>query len=184
VGKVTITPEAFTLVLFEVDRIRDRAAEIAATAGLDGDVHLEVDETNPLARLRVISWEPIELFAQGGAFEDSRRLRHLSDRNLSESLGRLLFRVKDRLDPGFADAPEDEKLSLAQQNVWDVYCLGRLAAAGYDVAKPRWHYHFRLRHGFTDLSDAAFERVWMSDGLSWADLDAVCMETERARTAG
>lgn len=181
-GKVTVTPEEFTLVLFEIDRIEERAAEIATVAGLEGDVHLEIDESNPLGRLRVVSVDPIELFAQGGAFEDPRRLRHLSDRNLSEALARLLFRVKDRLDPGFADAPEDEKLSLAQQNIWDVYCLGRVAAAGYDVAKPRWHYHFRMRHGFTDVSDAAFERVWTSDGLTWADLDAICEETERART--
>ncbi len=182
-GTITITPEKFTLVQFDGDRITDRAAEIAGRIGLDADVHIEVDESHPMGRLRVRSMAPIVVLAQGGAFEDLKHLGHMSEQNMTESLGRLLFRVKDRLDPGFAAVPEDAGLSLQEMNVWDTYCLGRLAQAGYDVAQPRWHYHFRLRQGFTDVADAAFERLWAADGLSWADLEAVCVETEGARAA-
>jgi hypothetical protein len=183
VGTITITPETFTLVQFDADRITDRAAEIADRIGLDADVHLEVDESHPMNRLRVRSMAPIIVFAQGGAFEDLKHLGHMSEQNMTESLGRLLFRVKDRLDPGFAAVPADPDLSIQQMNAWDTYCLGRLARAGYRVAEPRWHYHFRLRQGFTDVADAAFARLWAADRLSWSDLEAVCVETAGARTA-
>ncbi len=182
-GTITISPDEFTLVLFERDRIIARATEIAEKIGLDADVHIDIDESHPMSKLRVRSMDPIVVFAQGGAFEDPRRLRHLSEQNMTESLGRLLFRVRDRLDPGFSDAPDDDGLSLQQMNVWDTYSLGRLAQAGYQVAKPRWWYHFRLRQGFTDVADAAFERLWAANGLSWADLESVIAEADEARMA-
>lgn len=182
-GKVTLTPEQFTFVFYDADQIIAVAERIAAAAELDGDIHLEVDESTPLGRLGVSSLDPIEVWAQGGAFEDSRRPRCLSERSLAEALGRLMFRVKDRLDPGFAEAPGEEQLTLQQRNVWDTYCLGRLARAGYDVAKPRWLYHFRTRQGFTDVADGAFERVWTADGLTWADLEAVLSEAAEAKAA-
>lgn len=180
---VTVTPEEFTFVLFEADRISSTAGEIAAAIGVDADIHIEVDETSPLTRIRVVSVDPVELFAQSGALEEPRHPRHLSDQSMAESLGRLLFRVKDRRGPGFDDAPEDDELTLGQLNAWDTYSLGRLDRAGFAVAQPRWIYHFRMRHGFTDVSTAAFERLWAADGLTWADLDSVCTETEQARAA-
>jgi hypothetical protein len=183
VGKVTLTPKEFDLVFYDADEITAVAERVAAAAGLETDISLEVDETTPLGRLGIRSLDPVELWVQGGAFEDSRHPRYLSERSLAEALGRLMFRVKDRLDAGFADAPEEDKLSLQQRNVWDTYCLGRLARAGYDVAKPRWLYHFRTRQGFTDVADEAFERLWRADGLTWADLQAVLTEAAGARAA-
>ena len=182
-GKVTIEPEQFTLVLFEPEVIISSAEAIAAKVGIDADVHIEIDEPSALGRSRVKSADPIVLWAQGGAFEDPKRPRYLSERNVNEVIGRLLFRVKDRRDPGFAGAPEENELSLAQQTAWDSYCLGRLAALGYDVAKPRRLYHFRNRHGFTDVADATFERLWNANGLSWADIESACAETEAAKAA-
>jgi hypothetical protein len=183
VGKITLTPEEFTLVYYDAGEIVAVAERIAALAGLEGDIHLEVNESSPLGRLGVRSLDPIEVWVQGGAFEDPRRPRHLSERSLAETLGRLFFRVKDRLDTGFAEAPEEDKLTLQQRNVWDTYSLGRLARAGYNVAKPRWLYHFRSRQGFTDVADEAFERIWTSDGLTWSDLEAVLSEAAEARAA-
>ncbi len=182
-GKVTVTPEEFSLVFFEADRIAAVTAEIAAKVGIEPDVQVEIEEASPLGRLRVRSVEPIELWAQGGALEDPRRPRYLSERHLAQSLGRLLFRVKDRLNPDFADAPQDDDLTLQQQNIWDIYCLGRLERAGYDAAKSRWLYHFRTRQGFSDVSDAAFDRLWAADGLTWADLESVRTELAEARSA-
>lgn len=182
-GTITISPEEFTLVLFEPERIIGRASEIAEAIGLEADVRIEIDESHPMGKLRVRSTDPVVLFAQGGAFEDPRRLRHLSEQHMNESLGRLLYRVHDRRDPGFAGVAADDELSLRELNVWDVYCLGRLAQLGYDVAKPRWFYHFRLRQGFTDVADAAFERLWAASGLTWANLEAVIAETDEARAA-
>jgi len=183
VGTVTVDPEQFTLVLFEPERIISAAKELAAKIGIDSDIRIEVDEPSALGRSRVTSVDPVVLWAQGGAFEDPKAPRHLSDHNLNEVLGRLLFRVKDRLEPGFSGAPGEAELTLAQQTAWDAYCLGRLARLGYDVAKPRRLYHFRNRHGFTDVADAAFERLWSSQGLTWADIEKVVAETEAAKAA-
>lgn len=180
---VTVTPEEFTFVLFEADRIASIAAAIAAAIGLEADIHIEVDQTSPLSRIRVVSVDPVELFAQSGALEEPRHPRHLSEQSMAESLGRLLYRVKDRRAGGFDDAPEEDELTLGQLNAWDTYGLGRLARAGFPVGQPRWIYHFRMRHGFTDVSTAAFERLWSADGLAWSDLDAICTEAERAKVA-
>ncbi|MGH8994963.1 MAG: hypothetical protein ACRDYB_02835 [Acidimicrobiales bacterium] len=180
---VTVTPEEFTFVLFEAGRISTTAGSIATAIGLEQDIHIEVDETSPLTRIRVVSVDPVELFAQSGALEEPRHPRHLSDQSMAESLGRLLFRVKDRHGPGFGDAPQDDQLTLGQLNAWDTYSLGRLARIGFPVGQPRWIYHFRMRHGFTDVATAAFERLWSADGLTWADLDAVCAEAEQAKAA-
>jgi hypothetical protein len=183
VGKVTIEPEQFTLVLFEPEVIIRAAEAIAAKVGIDADVHIEIDEPSALGRSRVKSADPVVLWAQGGAFEDPKRPRYLSERNVNEVIGRLLLRVKDRREPSFTSAPDESELSLQQQTAWDSYCLGRLAGLGYDVAKPRRLYHFRNRHGFTDVADATFERLWNANGLSWADLEAACNETEAAKAA-
>ena len=182
-AKISISPEKFTMVLFETDRIRELASEVAGRVGVEVDIAVEVDEASALGRARVMSVEPVKLWLQGGALEDPKRPRHLSDRNVVEVFGRLLYRVRDRLDPAFGKPPSDDELSLQQSTAWDAYCLGRLARLGYEVAKPRRLYHFRNRHGFTDVADAAFERMWNADGLTWSDIEAVCAETEAARAA-
>jgi hypothetical protein len=91
----------------------------------------------------------------------------------ANSLGRLLLRARDRLLGGFGEAPADTDLSLAQVAAWETYCAGRLERLGVSVNQQRWRYNFRNRHGFSDRSDAAFETLWASDGLTWGELDAI-----------
>jgi len=183
VGKISTTPETFTMVLFEPDRIRELATEVAGKVGVSADIQVEIDEASALGRARVMSAEPVKLWIQGGALEDPKRPRHLADHNIIEVFGRLLFRVRDRLDPNFGNPPADDDLTLQQSTAWDGYGMGRLERLGYQVAKARRLYHFRNRHGFTDVADSAFERLWNADGLTWADIEAVCAETEAARAA-
>ena len=90
----------------------------------------------------------------------------------------MLLRVRDRLTGGFADAPPDNELTLAQMAAWETYCVGRLERLGVPVNQQRWRYNFRNRHGFTDQVDAAFDRLWTSDGLTWGELQAI---TRRSR---
>lgn len=180
-GTISVTPEKFTMVLFEGDRIRKLASEVAGKVGVVADIQVDIDEASALGRARVVSAEPVKLWIQGGALEDPKRPRHLADHNVIEVFGRLLFRVKDRLDPAFGDPPSDEDLSLQQATAWDSYGMGRLERLGYQIAKARRLYHFRNRHGFTDVADAAFERLWNADGLTWADIEAVCAETASAQ---
>ena len=182
---VRVTPETFSLVNFDAARIAEITSKLAGEVGLPDDavVEIEVDEKAPSTRVRTESTDPVRLRIEGGAIEETTAPRTLSDRLTADVIGRLLFRVADRRSAGFADAPADEELDLAQQTAWDSYSMGRLERLGYDVRKPRRLYHFRNRHGFSDVADQAFERLWAGDGLTWAEIDAICAETAEARAA-
>jgi len=180
--KVTVVPAEFTLVQYEAAEIAEVAADVADTIGFpDGtEVRVEVDETSPLGKTEVVAIDPVTVAIESGAFEDAKRPRHLSERSVRSVLGRLLFRARDRLDPSFAEAPPDDDLPLREHVAWDVYAVGRCERLGWRVQKERRRYNFRIRHGFTDVADQAFDRLWAADGLTWADLKAVCDETEAA----
>jgi hypothetical protein len=184
VAKIVISPEKFHLVFFDAEKIAELTAEVADRIGFPDDleIRVEVDERMPLGRVRVTSLDPITISVEGGAFEDAKRLRHLSERTTTDVLGRTLLRIKDRMDPGFGTAPSDDKLTLQQQVAWTAYSEGRCERLGLPTQKQRWRYHFRNRHGFSDVADAAFDRLWTGEGLTWSDIDAACAETERARS--
>ena len=180
---VTVLPEQFTMVLFDAAEIASIVADVAGVVGVDRDIVVDVDERTPLGRTQVASLEPVTIKVESGAFEDARRPRHLSEVGVKDVVGRLLFRVRDRLDPAFGDPPADADLSLPAQVAWDAYCVGRCARLGLPVQEQRRRYHFRNRHGFTDAADAAFERLWYGEALTWADIEAACATTEKARLA-
>lgn len=182
-AQVTVTPQTFTLVFFDAARIADLVGGVAVQVGFGDDVAITVavDEGNPLGRAKLTATDPVTIEVQGGAFEDPKRPRQLSDASVQDVSGRLLFRAWDRLGGGFADAPPDDQLDLAQHAAWDAFAVGRCERAGLPVSKARRLYHFRNRHGFTDVADAAFERLWTATRLSWADVVAVCAETATAR---
>ncbi len=182
-AKIVVTPETFSLVFFDAGRIAELAGDVADRIGLpaDAEVRVEVDERMPLGRIRVTSLAPITVSIEGGAIEDAKHPRHLSDRGVLDVLGRTLRKVQDRLDPAFGEAPADDDLPLAQQVAWNAYAEGRNERIGLEVQKQRWLYHFRNRHGFSDVSDAVFNRLWDGDGLTWADIEAACAETAAAR---
>jgi hypothetical protein len=184
-AKVVVTPQEFHYVKFDAARVAELTGKIADKVGFpaDTEVRIEIDESSPLGRTKLTSIDPITVEVEGGAFEDAKRPRQLSDRSVIDVVGRLLFRAKDKLDPDFGAPGDDVELSLAQQNAWDTYSVGRCERAGWAPQKPRRLYHFRNRHGFTDVADAVFERLWNAEGLTWADIDAACAETEAARTS-
>ena len=180
--EVTVSPETYNLIEFEADRIRAVGSTLVDQIGVPVPVRIEVDETTPLGRAWTSSLEPLVLSVESGAFEDPKRPRHLSERSVADVLGRLLFRVRDRLDPSFGEVPADDDLSLPESTAWDAYAVGRVARLGYPAQRQRRLYHFRNRHGFSDVADAAFERLWTGDGLSWSDIQAVCAETAGSRS--
>ncbi|MEO7398725.1 MAG: hypothetical protein ABIW84_09195 [Ilumatobacteraceae bacterium] len=178
---ITVSPETFSFVSFDPAVIGRIAAEIVATLGLgEHDISIEVDETTPLARTTLHvddaadgSPPAIRIRADSGAFEDTRKPRQQSETATTTSLGRVLLRARDRLTGGFAEAPADDDLSLAQIAAWETYSVGRLERLGVPVNRQRWLYNFRNRHSFTDAGDTAFQQLWRADGLTWADLCAV-----------
>jgi hypothetical protein len=171
---VTVTPQTFNFVAYDAALIQRVAEELLDSLGLaDRDLNIEVDETTPLARTRVEVDDAISIRAESGAFEDTRRPRQQSEVATATSLGRVLLRVRDRLNGGFGDAPPDDDLTLAQVAAWETYSVGRLERLGIEVNQQRWRYNFRNRHGFTDEADQAFNRLWAGDGLTWGELEAI-----------
>ena len=170
-----MTPEVFRYVAFDADQIRDVAANLVASLGLEAcDVAIIVDETTPLSRIAMeLGEDQITVRVESGAFEDTREPRKQSETAVATSLGRVLLRARDRLSGGFGEAPPDEELTLAQLAAWETYSVGRLERLGVPVNQQRWRYNFRNRHGFSDVSDAAFDRLWSSDGLGWGELDEI-----------
>ena len=60
---------------------------------------------------------------------------------------------------------------------WRGRSTASAASAGSATGqRQRRLYHFRNRHGFTDAADAAFERLWTAEGLTWADIAAISQD--------
>jgi hypothetical protein len=170
---VTVAPQEFRFVHFDAELVRRIADDMVRLVGIDRPVHIDIDETTPLSRMTVDIGDEIVLHVESGAFEDTRRPRHQSEAATAANIGRCLLKARDRLSGGFGEAPPDDQLSLGQAASWDTYCAGRLSRLGLTVNEQRWRYNFRNRHGFTDAADAAFERIWAADGLTWGELESI-----------
>ena len=179
---IRVKPDTFSLVHYDNAEISGIAARVADAIGFGPDVEIVVDviEASPLGRVSVSSLEPITIACEGGALEDPKAPRRLSVDNTLSSLSKVLYRVFDRQFGGFADAPPDDKLSLAEAVAWDVHAVGRSATAGFPVQRQRRLYAFRNRHGFSDFADAAFEELWNAPWMTWADVQAICARTKAA----
>ena len=170
---VTVEPEEFRFVAFDAPLIRGIGESLVTTFGINRPVHVHVDETTPLGRIRAEIGDTIVVTIESGSFEDSKRPRQQSEIATRINLGRILIRVSDRIHGGFAETPADDDLSLAQMAAWETYCAGRLSRLDLRINRQRWLYNFRNRHGFTDAADAAFEKLWAAESLTWAELDAI-----------
>ena len=175
---VTVDPPAFSLVSFDADRIAVLAGEVGALIGLPDDiaVEIDVDEKSPFGKAwGAVAGRSARLSVEGGAFEDPQRLRQFSEAGARLVLARLLYRVVDRLDPRFGDPPADPDLTKAEHAAWDAYALGRYARlAGVDAGEGKRRYAFRIRHGFSDASDRAFDQLWHGTHLTWSDIRQIC----------
>lgn len=174
-ANVSVTPDEFVLVLFEHAEVLDVATRVVERVGIDANVPIvvAVNETTPLQRVVVTSLDPVTIDIESGALEDPRKPRRLSVEIAESSLSKVLFRVRDRLDGSFADAPADDKLTNAQRSAWNVYAVGRSERAGFPVQKQRQRYAFRNRHQFSDNADAVFDTLWSAESLTWSQLVAL-----------
>ena len=170
---VTVSPSEFTFVHFDPALIARIGDQMVAALGIDRPVHVEVDETTPLGRMRIDVGDTITVHVESGAFEDNRKPREQSEANTAANLGRALLRANDRIQGGFGEAPADDDLTLRQVCAWDTYCAGRLARLGLNINQQRWLYNFRNRHGFTDAADGSFASIWAAAGLTWGELEAI-----------
>jgi hypothetical protein len=184
-GRVHVTPDPFTMVPYEVPVIAGLVEEAAALIGFPSDVEidLEVDEDLPHPLLfttsDIVDGRAV-LWVSGGNFEDTHHNRVFSEPFARRELTQVLLRANDRLSDGFASAPPDTDLTLAERIAWDTWTHGRVGRLGIEVRPDRMRYDFRLQHGFTDAADAAFDRLWDAQSLSWDGLREICKETGAA----
>lgn len=180
---VSVTPETFTLVEFDSAEIASIVERLLVDVGFAAatDVSLHVDEQVPMGATNIASLDPIVLEVEGGALEDPKRPRHLSDASASDVLGRLLWRVNDHRNSAFGAPAFNEEIDLSTRVAWDVYCVTRLARKGYRAQKQRRLYAFRNRHGFTNAADAAFEEIWNGVDLAWLDIETISRRALDAR---
>jgi len=181
-SRITVSPDPFTLIDYDPAVIAGIVEDAAATVGLptNVEIHLEVDEAlfAPLVgHLSDTADGKANLWISGANFEDSRRPRTFSTEQARRDLTIMLFRAKDRLSEAFADAPPDAELSRGERAAWDVYAVGRAVRSGEKVPRQAQLYEYRLQHGFTDIADAAFERLWNAESMTFAGVREICAET-------
>jgi hypothetical protein len=176
---VTVTPDTFTFTFFKVDEIERVAADVMGIVGIDRPLRLEINEATPVPRIVIEQLEPeIVLAVQGASFEHPQHPRQFGEERMRENLGRMLFRVRDRLDPDFGSVPDEDDLSVAQKFAWDTYAASRARGAGLGGREPHRRYLFRHRHGFTDAADNAFDRLWNAERLTWDEILEISASAE------
>jgi hypothetical protein len=182
---ITVRPDPFTLIEYDAEIIGAILEDCAALVGVapGTDISLDVDEElfAPL-----VGWTSdaadgaIRLWISGGNLEDNRKPRHFSAAQARRDLTFALLRGNDRLTEAFASAPADGELSRGERAAWDVYAVGRAERLGIPVRRQAQLYEFRLQHGFTDVADAAFERLWDAPSMTWDGIREICKETGAA----
>ena len=184
-SRVHITPDPFTVVPYEVPVIAALVEEAAALVGFPTDVEidLEVDEDLPHPLVGTAS-DIVDgravLWMSGGNLESTHRNRQFNEPAARFDLTQMVLRAKDRLSDGFANAPRDADLSLAERVAWDVWTHGRAGRLGLPTRIDRVRYDFRLQQGFSDAADSAFDRLWNAETMTWDGLREICKETGAA----
>jgi hypothetical protein len=182
---VTVTPDPFTLIAYDAAElaaiIEDVAALVELPTGVDIDLTVDEELFAPLTghTTDVVDGR-VKLWISGGNLEDSRRPRHFSPKQARRDFAYMLLRAKDRLDDDFEGATDDGHITRGERSAWDVYAVGRASRRGIAARRQAQLYEFRLQHGFTDVADAAFERLWESEHMTWAGIREICKETGAA----
>ncbi len=104
---------------------------------------------------------------ESGALEDPKPAppAALEPAGAADVLGRVLLRSRRPADAGLRRRAGRRRPHVARRSsAWDG--LLRTAGSGGSATasqRQRWLYHFRNRHGFTDVADAAFDELWAAD---------------------
>ena len=187
-GRVTVTPDPFTLIPFDAAEIAALVEDVAALVGFPPEVEIgvAVDEElfPPLTGFMadVIDGRAA-LWVSAANLEDTRQPRTFAPDQARADFAVMLLRAKDRLSEDFADAPGDRQLPRGERVAWDIYAIGRAERLGLPARRQRELYDFRLQHGFTDVADAAFERCWNAPTMTYAGIREVSKETGAADRA-
>jgi hypothetical protein len=184
-SRVHIAPDPFTVVPYEVPVIaalvEEAAALVGFPAGIEIDLEIDEDLPHPLVGTAsdVIDGRAV-LWMSGGNLESTHRNREFNEAAARLDLTQMLLRANDRLSEGFAGAPRDSDVSLAERTAWDTWTHARAGRLGLPTRLDRMRYDFRLQQGFSDAADAAFDRLWEAETMTWDGLREICKETGAA----
>jgi hypothetical protein len=181
-ARVKVNPDPFTLIAYDPAEIAAIVEDVAALTGFPPDVEIRLDVDEELFAPLVGQFSDVvdgraQLWFSGANFEDNRRPRHFSAEQARRDLTIALLRANDRLSDDFAEAPPDAQLTRGERAAWDVYAVGRAGRLGMPVRRQAQLYEYRLQHGFTDVADAAFERLWNAPSTTFAAIQEICAET-------
>jgi hypothetical protein len=182
---ITVTPDPFTLIAYDAKEIAAIVEDVAALVGLPPNVDIDVEVDEELfAPLTGHSTDLVDgrlkLWISGGNLEDNKRPRNFSPAQARRDFGFMLLRAKDRLSEDYAGAASEGKLTRGERAAWDVYAVGRANRLGLDGRRQAQLYEYRLQHGFTDVADAAFDRLWEAEHITWEGIREICKETGAA----
>lgn len=170
---IVVRPDTYSKTQFEADHIRtlaQRSLERVAPLPDDLEVEIDVDENQVTNRVRVTSLDPVSFHVDGGALENYKQPRTIGDLPASITFTRLFLEVVDRLSETFGAPALDAELTQAHRMAWDVNLFGRVGRHGLQIHQPRYRYNYRSRHGFSDVADRTFDRLWSSDELTWPEI--------------
>jgi hypothetical protein len=179
---ITITPAEFTLIRYDANEIAAITADVAAMIDFPPDVDIAIDVDEELfapltGHMSDVVDGVAHIWISGANFEDKRQPQHFSPSQAHDDLLVALLRCKDRLSDEFAGAASDAEISRAERAAWDVSAHGRAGKLGVHVRRQALLYEFRLQHGFTDVADAAFDRLFAGGPVTWEGLREICKET-------
>lgn len=170
---IVVLPEIYIKTSFDADLIHtlaQRSLESVAALPDDLEVTVNIAEDQATNRVKLSSVEPAVLDVDGGAVENYKVPRTVGDLESSITFTRLFLELADRLSDGFGAPALDADLSHARRMAWDVNLYGRASRHGLHIHQPRYRYNFRNRHGFSDLADRTFDKLWSADELTWAQI--------------
>jgi hypothetical protein len=184
-SRVTVSPDPFTLIAYDAKEIAAIVDDVAALLEVPSDIEIDVVVDEELFAPLVghtsdAEDRRINIWISGGNLEDNRQPRTFSPDQTRRDLLIALLRATDRLGEGFRAAPPDGELTRGERAAWDVFAVGRAGRHGEKVRRQASLYEFRLQHGFTDVADAAFERLWNSKRMTWDGIREICKETGAA----
>lgn len=170
---ISVTPPSFAKVLFdsaEICTAAKRAAELVPGFDASQSFEIAVDDERITTRIRIDSLAPLILGIDSGALEDTKKPRTLSTERTASAVARLLTEVGDRESIDFGAPELNEPADLSVRVAWDVHCYGRVSRLDLRVQEAALRYNFRNRVGFSDEADAAFDRLWGPNVLTYADI--------------
>ena len=134
-GRVTVTPDPFTLIPFDAAEIAALVEDVAALVEFPPDVEIavEVDEElfPPLTghMSDVVDGRAVLWISAGEPRGHPPAPRTSRPSRPAPTSRVMLLRAKDRLSDDFADAPPDRELPRGERVAWDIYAIGRASGS-------------------------------------------------------